>query len=143
FVLATGYGGAVHRLAVLKYGAAAAVCYLADERAAEHPEMLQYTGMWPKTEESPRTTFGFNPTNRQGLMLKQLLGSGQKVVLHGKVEGPGLEHYVMSLVVATIDGATHPEQELLFSAHLDHPKESANDNASGSGAILDIARGLR
>lgn len=143
FVLASGYGGAVHRLAVLKYGAAAVICYLADERAAEHPDMLQYTGMWPKPDELERTTFGFNLTNRQGVKLKELLASGQKVVLHGKVEGPGLEHYVMSVVVAVIDGTLHPEQELLFSAHLDHPKESANDNASGSGAILDIARGLR
>ncbi len=31
----------------------------------------------------------------------------------------------------------------MFSAHLDHPKESANDNASGSGALLDIARSVR
>ena len=28
FVLATGYGGSVHRLAVLKYGAAGVVCFL-------------------------------------------------------------------------------------------------------------------
>jgi hypothetical protein len=32
---------------------------------------------------------------------------------------------------------------MVFSAHLDHPKESANDNASGSGALLDIARSVR
>jgi aminopeptidase YwaD len=143
FVLASGYGGAVHRLAVLEHGAAAVVCYLADERAAEHPDMLQYTGMWPKPDELERTTFGFNLTNRQGEMLRALLAAGEKVVLHGKVEGPGLEAFTMDVVVAKIDGATKPGQELLFSAHLDHPKESANDNASGSGAILDIARGLR
>ena len=39
-VLATGYGGSVHRLAVLKYGAKAVVCYLADKRAALYPDML-------------------------------------------------------------------------------------------------------
>ena len=143
FVLATGYGGAVHRLAVLEHGAAAVVCYLDDERAAEHPDMLQYTGMWPKPDELERTTFGFNLTNRQGKRLRLLLESGEKVVLRGKVEGVGLEPFVMSVVVAKIDGTTRPQEELLFSAHLDHPKESANDNASGSGAILDIARGLR
>jgi len=143
FVLATGYGGSVHRLAVLAHGAAAVVCYLDDERAAEHPDMLQYTGMWPKPDELERTTFGFNLTNRQGERLRALLESGEKVVLRGKVEGIGLESFVMSVVVAKIDGATRPGEELLFSAHLDHPKESANDNASGSGAILDVARGLR
>jgi hypothetical protein len=143
FVLATGYGGAVHRMAVLERGAAAVVCYLADERAAEHPDMLQYTGMWPRPDELERTTFGFNLTNRQGERLRALLARGEKVVLRGRVEGIGLEPFVMGVVVATIDGSERPEEELLFTAHLDHPKESANDNASGSGAILDVARALR
>ena len=143
FVLATGYGGNVHRKAVLEHGAAAVVCYLADERAAEHPDMLQYTGMWPKPDELERTTFGFNLTNRQGERLRSLLAAGQKVVLHGRVEGVGLEPFEMGVVVARIQGTELPDEELLFSAHLDHPKESANDNASGSAAILDIARGLK
>lgn len=143
FVLATGYGGAVHRLAVLRHGAAAVVCYLADGRAAEHPDMLQYTGMWPRTEELERTTFGFNLTNRQGERLRGLLASGQEVVLHGTVEGRGLEPYWMDVVSAVIPGAQRPQEEILLTAHLDHPKESANDNASGSGAILDVALSLQ
>ncbi len=142
-VLATGYGGAVHRLAVLKYGARAVVCYLDDERAKEHPDMLQYTGMWPRTEELSRVTFGFNLTNRQGTKLRDLLSSGKKVVVRGRVKGIGLEPYFMDVVVAHIRGTERPEEELVFSAHLDHPKESANDNASGSAAILDIARTLK
>ena len=143
FVLATGYGGTVHRLAVLKYGAKAVVCYLDDQRAKEYPDMLQYTGMWPKTEELDRVTFGFNLTNRQGGKLRHLLQAGQKVVLRGQVKGIGLEPYFMDVVVAHIRGSELPGEELVFSAHLDHPKESANDNASGSAAILDIARSLK
>ncbi len=142
-VLATGYGGAVHRLAVLKYGAKAVVCFLDDDRAKEHPDMLQYTGMWPRTDELSRVTFGFNLTNRQGTKLRDMLTAGKKVVLHGEVKGIGLEPYFMDVVVAHIRGTERPEEELVFSAHLDHPKESANDNASGSGAILDIARTLK
>jgi len=143
FVLATGYGGEVHRHAVLKHGAAAVVAYLDDYRAAEHPDIIQYTGMWPRTEELERVTFGFNLSNRQGERLRALLESGQRVVLHGQVEGIGLEPYFMDVVVARIPGSTRADEELVFSAHLDHPKESANDNASGSAAILDIARALR
>lgn len=142
FVLATGYGGNVHRLAVLKYGAEAVVCYL-NNRAKFYPDMLQYTGMWPRTEELSRVTFGFNLTNRQGEKLKNLLLSGKKVVLHGWVKGIGLEPYFMDVVVAHIRGTDKADEELVFSAHLDHPKESANDNASGSGAILDVARTLK
>ena len=142
FVLATGYGGNVHRLAVLKYGAKAVVCYLDDERAKFFPDMLQYTGMWPRTEELDRVTFGFNITNRQGTKLRELLESEKKVVLHGWVKGIGLEPYWMDIVVAHIRGTEKPDEELVFSAHLDHPKESANDNASGSGAIR-VERALR
>ncbi|MEX0736843.1 MAG: DUF4910 domain-containing protein [Bacteroidota bacterium] len=142
-VLATGYGGSVHRLAVLKYGAKAVVCFLDDDRAKEYPDMLQYTGMWPTTEELERVTFGFNLTNRQGIKLRSLLESGKKVVLRGQVQGIGLESYFMDVPVLQIRGSERPEEVLVFSAHLDHPKESANDNASGSGALLDIARGLK
>ncbi len=141
-VLATGYGGTVHRLAVLKYGAKAVVCYLDDERAKEHPDMLQYTGMWPKPDELNRVTFGFNITHSQGTKLRDLLLSGKRVVLKARVSGKGLEPFFMDVVVARIPGTNRSEQELVLSAHLDHPKESANDNASGSGAILDIARTL-
>jgi hypothetical protein len=63
--------------------------------------------------------------------------------MHGQVKGIGLESYEMDVVVAHIRGSERPEEELLFSAHLDHPKESANDNASGSAAILDIARAMK
>jgi len=143
FVLCTGYGGAVHRLAVLRHGAAGVVCYLDDDRSREYPDMLQYTGMWPRTEELERVTFGFNLTNRQGTRLRDLLLAGRRVVLRGQVRGTGLEPFFMDVVVATIPGADSAAGELVFSAHLDHPKESANDNASGSGAILDIARALR
>jgi aminopeptidase YwaD len=143
FVLATGYGGAVHRLAVLQHGAAAVVCFLDDERAADHPDMLAYTGMWPRTAELERTTFGFNLTNRQGTRLRDMLLAGQDVQLRGWVKGRGLEPYWMDLVLATIPGSGPAGEEVVFTAHLDHPKESANDNASGSAAILDIACTLK
>lgn len=142
FVLATGYGGSVHRLAVLKYGAAAVVCFLDDDRSEEYPDMLAYTGMWPRPDELDRVTFGFNLTNRQGQELRRRLDRGERVVLEGTVTGTGLEPYFMDVVVAEIPGTTHADEEIIFSAHLDHPKESANDNASGSAALIDMARAI-
>jgi hypothetical protein len=143
FVLATGYGGEVHRHAVIQHGAVGVVCYLDDDRAAEHPDMLAYTGMWPLAEELDHVTFGFNLTNRQGERLRGMLESGERVVVRGHVEGIGLEPYYMDVPVALIKGSERPEEELVIAAHLDHPKESANDNASGSAAMLDIARALK
>jgi hypothetical protein len=88
-------------------------------------------------------TFGFNITNRQGERLRSMLESGRRVVMQGKVRGIGLESYYMDVVVARIPGAETPDETLVLAAHLDHPKESANDNASGSAAMLDIARSIR
>ena len=86
-VLCTGYGGDVHRLAVLEYGAQAVVCYLDDDRAMEFPDMLAYTGMWPKTHELERVRFGFNLTRRQGERLRGMLEAGERVVLEAEVTG--------------------------------------------------------
>ncbi len=142
-VLCTGYGGDVHRLAVLKYGAQAVVCYLDDERAMEFPDMLAYTGMWPRTEELEKIRFGFNLTRRQGERLRNMVESGQRVVLEAEVEGIGLEPYFLDVPVAVIPGSDPAAGELVFSGHLDHPKESANDNGSGSAAMMDMAITLR
>ena len=56
------------------------------------------------------------------------------------VEGIGLEPYEMDVVVARIEGASRSDEELVLSAHLDHPKESANDNAAGVATMLSLAR---
>jgi hypothetical protein len=72
-----------------------------------------------------------------------MLESGQRVVLHGRASGIGLEPYYMDVVVARVAGSALPDEELAFAAHLDHPKESANDNASGSAAQVDMARALK
>jgi len=142
-VLATGYGGEVHRRAVIERGALGVVCFLDDDRAKEYPDMLQYTGMWPRAAELDDVTFGFNLTNRQGERLRDMVLAGERVVVRGVAEGIGLEDYFMDVVVADIEGSEHPDDVLLVSAHLDHPKESANDNASGSAAILDLAMSLK
>ena len=142
-VLCTGYGGDVHRLAVLEYGAQAVVCYLDDDRAMEFPDMLAYTGMWPQSHELDRVRFGFNLTRRQGERLRALVESGERVVLKATVEGIGLEPYWLDVPVALIPGSDPEAGELVYSGHLDHPKESANDNGSGSAAMMDMAITLR
>ncbi len=143
FILASGLGEDVHRLAVIKYGAKAVISYLDEKRGKENPDMIRYTGIWPRTEELKKVTFGFNISNSQGEKIKSLLDAGQKVVMNGWVKGRGLQPFFMDVVVAHIRGKERHQEELIFSAHLDHPKESANDNASGSGAILDIARTIK
>jgi len=45
---------------------------------------------------------------------------------------------VEQAVVAEVRGATHPEERFVFSAHVQEP--GANDNASGVGAQVEMAR---
>ena len=142
-VLATGDDRAVHRLAVLKYGAAAVLRYEDDELTAQNSDMFRYAQWQLGSDELDRFALGFNLTPRQGNRLKELLMAGRRVVLDATIEGRGIEFGSLDVVVAVITGTETRERELVYTAHLDHPEESANDNASGSAAVLDIARSLQ
>ena len=88
-----------------------------------------------------KTSGGFQISRNQYDMLKSLMQQGP-VRVHGKIRatlGPGK----LTLVHAYIRGTDHPEREILITGHLDHPKWSANDNASGSGAMMEAARMLQ
>ncbi len=138
-VLASGYGGDVHRLAVLGHGALGVVCWKDD---LDHPDMVRYTGMWPKAGERERIRWGFNVSFRTGQELKRRLAAGEEVRLHARVDGGRLQDGELVNVTAVIPGSRFPDREIVLMAHLDHPRPSANDNASGSAALLEIARGL-
>jgi aminopeptidase YwaD len=139
--LASGYAANVVREAVIKHGAIGVVIYPADSDRPDHPDMIRYNGIWPRAEELDKTSGGFQISRNQYDMLKALMHEGA-VRVHGKIDatlGPGK----LTLVHAYIRGTEHPEREILVTGHLDHPKWSANDNASGSGAMMEAARALQ
>jgi aminopeptidase YwaD len=139
--LASGYAANVVREAVLKHGAVGVVIYPAAQDRPDHPDMVRYNGIWPRAEELDKTSGGFQISRNQYDMLKALMKQGA-VRVHGKIDatlGPGK----LTLVHAYIRGTEHPEREVLITGHLDHPKWSANDNASGSGAMMEAARALQ
>jgi hypothetical protein len=139
--LASGYAANVVREAVIKHGAVGIVIYPAAGDRPDHPDMIRYNGIWPRAEELGKTSSGFQISRNQYDMLKSLMKQGA-VRVHGKIDatlGPGK----LTLVHAYIRGTEHPEREILISGHLDHPKWSANDNASGSGAMMEAARALQ
>jgi aminopeptidase YwaD len=139
--LASGYAGNVVREAVIKHGAIGVVIYPSAEDRPDHPDLVRYNGIWPRAEELDKTSGGFQISRNQYDMLKALMHEGA-VRVHGKIDatlGPGK----LTLVHAYIRGTEHPEREILVTGHLDHPKWSANDNASGSGAMMEAARTLQ
>jgi aminopeptidase YwaD len=138
--LAYGYAGNVVREAAVKRGAIGVVIYPAADDRTDHPDMVRYNGIWPRAEELDKTAGGFQISANQYATVRDLMRKGP-VRVHGKIDatlGPGQ----LTLVHAWIRGTQSPQQEVLITGHLDHPKWSANDNASGSAAMLEIARTL-
>jgi aminopeptidase YwaD len=138
--LAYGYAAAVVRAAAIQRGAIGVVIYPPPGDRADHPDMVRYNGIWPRAQELDKTVGGFQISENQYTQLRQLMGNGP-VRVRGKIDatlGPG----ELTLVHAWIRGSQHPETEVVISGHLDHPKWSANDNASGSAAMLEMAHTL-
>lgn len=138
--LASGYAANVVRQAVLKHGAVGVVIYPRADDRPDHPDLVRYNGLWVRAEELEKTSGGFQISRNQYEKLRSLMKSGA-VTVRGKIDatlGPGK----LTLVHAYIRGSENPEREVLLTAHLDHPKWSANDNATGSGAMIEAARVL-
>jgi hypothetical protein len=144
FVLATGRAATVHEEAVWKRGALAVITDTCWEfpnvrESLDIPDAHAYQGIWPKAEDQDKVTFGFSLSKRQGNSLRALLKGDKPVKLKAKVDAQLFNGY-SDVVTATIKGKTKPDEEIFLIAHLCHPKPSANDNASGSGLLLEIAR---
>ena len=147
FVLATGRAKSVHEQAVYKFGAAGVITDSITfeipnvRESVDVPDAHAYQSIWPAADVLDKVKFGFSLSKRQGNQLRALLKRGKPVKLKAKVEArlfPGS----LEVVTATVRGALKPEEEVFLVAHLCHPKPSANDNASGSGLLLEIARAI-
>ncbi|MEO5936305.1 MAG: M28 family peptidase [Terriglobales bacterium] len=139
--LAYGYAANVVRKAVLKYGAIGVVIYPSPTDRPQYPDLIRYNGIWPRAEEYENTRGGFQISANQYAKLKALMRSGP-VRVKGTIDAT-LGSGAMTLVHAYIRGTKDPQQEVMVTAHLDHPKWSANDNASGSGGMVELVRTLQ
>ncbi|HYG57014.1 MAG TPA: DUF4910 domain-containing protein, partial [Symbiobacteriaceae bacterium] len=101
------------------------------------PDALQYTSFW--WSEGEEKSWGFVLSTRTGDRLKDLLAKGP-VRLWAKVDA-GFGDGTIENVEAVIPGTG--SDEVLVVAHLCHPKPSANDNATGAGTAMEVARVLR
>ncbi|MFC1557931.1 DUF4910 domain-containing protein [candidate division KSB1 bacterium] len=145
-VFGSGSIGRVYNRAVIQRGAAGVVVYNSISSAVDYPNQIMWTSI-PKTSGVPRDptqpraeSFGIQLTGRQGYELKKVLRN-RKVVVHADIK---VAYYPEKIEVPTaiIPGNGDTDQEIIFMAHLfDHiPKQGANDNISGSAALLEIGR---
>jgi hypothetical protein len=148
FVLATGRARLVHQQAVYKHGAAGVITDTITyempnvRESLDIPDAHAYQAIWPTADDLPKVAFGFSLSKRQGNALRALLQAGKTVKLKAKVDAR-LFPFHEDVLTATIQGTEEPNKEIFLIAHLCHPKPSANDNASGSGLLLEVARTIK
>lgn len=140
-ILTSSQPDAVTTLAIGKLGAAGIVSYAQNQRTAWWGEDENLIRWGHLGTFAPEKTFGFMVSLKTARALQQRLGRGETIRLHAVVRA-GQEAGSYDLAMATIRGSELPDEEIIFSCHLDHPRPGANDNASGCAAILEAARTL-
>jgi aminopeptidase YwaD len=135
----------VHRLAVEKHGAVGIITDALKElpglrHPMDLPDALQYTSFWWYGGE--KKCFGFVLSPKEGARLRALIKERQRegqppVRVRASVKSRFWDGEI-NTVSALIPGQT--KEEIVLLAHLCHPQGAANDNASGSAAVLEVAR---
>lgn len=121
-------------------GIAGLVLYPDSERTAASYDLVQYAGLFPKASELETTPMGFSISRREADRLVEELEKSP-VRLEGEVDADSFEGS-MRVLEAEIAGDDPQSGEVLLVAHLCHPRPSANDNASGSGLLIEMAGAL-
>jgi len=154
-VVTHGPIGVVMREAVWERGAAGLIWFPDPEGRTgfgdhniSHPDQIRWMRVPIEGPDGEQGTFAFVLSLRQGLdLLRTMRNSEEPLTAHTYIDASfdsqqGEEPWQV-MVEARING-TEPglEQDIIITAHIQEEKFSANDNASGSANILEIARTL-
>jgi len=137
-----GNAVAVMRQAVMKKGALGIVMgFSGNKERGKFPDLVELNRLYVTGEETESSTWGFSLSKAQTDSLKELVQSDQKVMMRAEVDAETFSGN-MPIISAAIKGSKYPDQEIIYMAHLDHYKPGANDNASGSAGLMEIATTL-
>ncbi len=140
-VLASGALPAVHRMAVEERGALGFLSDFPNQTTAwsgDDRDLVRWGHLSPY---QLKNTFAFMLSKRQADGLRARLAAGEAITLHAVVKAKMVKASY-DIVSATIPGSDPAAGEVVLTAHLCHQSAGANDNASGSAAILEVARSL-
>jgi hypothetical protein len=142
-VLATGAGDTVHREAVLKRGAAGVIVGPSDKDALcrMYPDLVRMHALRPNKSLREKTRFGFSLSRSWFERLLTAIRDDKNARLSVTIDARQYDSETET-VSAFFKGSAFPDQEIILTAHLDHYRPGANDNASGSASLLEIARTL-
>lgn len=149
-------GVAVNR-AVYERGAVGVISYASSEgkSAMDFPDQIAWSRISLNVPAGKQGTFAFMLPPRRGDMLRRLLEArgpqdvfatgtrtpGGRAVVRARVDTEvGGEPGRTGFVEGIIPGAKYPDQQIVITAHLQEEQGSANDDGSGVGNLLEIAR---
>jgi hypothetical protein len=157
-VLANANPGTAVQNAVYKRGAVGVIVYTTSESKSmlDFPDQLP----WVRIQNPPKGqkgTFAFSLSPRKGETLRKVLETkseqdffatgkrtmGGRVVIKAKVDtdiGAENARTGTGMVEGWIRGTKYKDQQIVITAHLQEEQGSANDDGSGSGNILELAR---
>ncbi|RAW00385.1 DUF4910 domain-containing protein [Pseudochryseolinea flava] len=143
-VLATENPSAVARIAIDKKGAIGVVSSYSvpywdatNRLPGDFPDQVGWTGIRANNAKA----FAFAISDRKRGELKSVIERKDSVLLHVSLETTK-EPDSLRVVTGIIPGERFPNEEIIVTAHLDHYKPGANDNASGSAVVLEMIRTL-
>jgi hypothetical protein len=147
-VLTTSRPSDVYERAVTREGAAGIVSSWSvpdfdyyNRRPGDFPDQVGWSAIpWEKSGD--KSCFAFLISSRHAQDLQVWMRQGKALRVHAVVDAelvPGN----LEVVSGLIPGSIYPNEEIIVTAHLDHYKPGANDNASGSAAILEMARTMK
>ncbi len=144
--------------AVYNKGAVGVIAYTTSESKdiMDFPDQLPWTRI-PGPPTGKNGTFAFSLSPRKGETLRRALQTDQmhdlfaigKETLGGKIKvkaivdtdiGAENERTGTGMVEGWIKGSKYKDQQIVITAHLQEEQGSANDDGSGSGNILELAR---
>ena len=128
----------VHKTINLQTEAAGVLTFVPPKGIDEIGYLRRYDAFWPNKDEIEKTTFGFSLTQSDGVRIRNWLKEGKKVVVRAKVDAK-LGDGKTAVLSALIKGKDETK-EIWLVAHICHPQPGANDNASGSGTLLEAIR---
>src|SRR5262249_49079440 len=140
--LASGALPAVHRRAVEERGALGFLSDFPNQTTAwsgDDKDLVRWGHLSPY---QTKNTFAFMLSKRQADAFRARLSPGERGTLKASARArmvPG----TYDVVNAAILGSDAAAGEIVLTAHLCHQSAGANDNASGSAAILEVARALQ
>jgi len=141
-VIADGPLPRVHRLACEERHAVGFLSVFPNQTTAwsgDDRDLIRWGHLSPYRSDN---RFAFMLSRRQAEDFRSRLANGEKVVLRAQVRAR-MVPATYDVLSTTIGGTEQSAEEIVLTAHLCHEAAGANDNASGSAALLEIARALR